>query len=358
MITHVFVEIDFGRMHCAALRGKLQQRAAGAIVGGHEHVPLADDGCGDVCSAVRDFGIAPQQLAVLHVQPDGGAVGERSHASCAPGIEADRRRIGCAVALRFPDDIASGLVERHDGSAAAAGIDNHPVRLYQRRFAISPLRSIAPEVLDEVDSPNALAGFCVETHERTVACDRIEAVAIDRRRAPRTVASIVAEGAAGGRFPERFAGVDIDGENEPLLALCKQAAAYHGKRGVAFAQTMRFPDQRRSGGRPLSQQPRFRGFSIAVRSAPLRPVGRKASGRERQRGQTKRSEHVYKVTPGRPRPRWLTVAKRVRCWRKPDRLCKACRIGCRTGCSGSLWRRSGCRRAVAAWAVQPREGMV
>ena len=58
------------------------------------------------------------------------------------------------------------------------------------------------------------------------------------------------------------------------LALREQAPTRDGKGRVAFAEALRFPDQRRPPGGPGFQQSGLGRNAIALRSTPLRPVGR------------------------------------------------------------------------------------
>src|SRR5450759_5188295 len=125
-------------------------------------------------------------------QSDGGAGGERGQAAGCADIEGNRRGIGGAVALRFPDDRAGGFVQRNDGRAASARGDNHPVAFHQGRFAVSPSRLAAFEIGDEVGSPNALARVRLQAHQRAVAGHRIKAIAVHRRRAAGAVAFVIA----------------------------------------------------------------------------------------------------------------------------------------------------------------------
>src|ERR1035437_9606339 len=127
VVAHVFIEIDLGRLHSATLRREFQEGATGAVVGGNEDVVLVDDGRGDIGGAVGDIGVAPQQFAVFHIQPDSGAGGEDGQAAGCAGIERDRRGIARAIALRLPDDRTGGFVQGDDGRAGSAGGDDHPV---------------------------------------------------------------------------------------------------------------------------------------------------------------------------------------------------------------------------------------
>src|SRR5579863_9779891 len=108
---------------------------------------------------------------------------------------------------------------------------------------------IGVESLGQVHGPHLLAGALLQADQRAVGGLGIEPVAIERGSAARAVASLLVVGFAGRSSPHAFARLDIDGEDELLaapLALREQKTLRNGERGVAFSQSFRFPDQRRT----------------------------------------------------------------------------------------------------------------
>ena len=81
-----------------------------------------------------------------------------------------------------------------------------------------------------------------------------------------------------------------------LLALNVQTIAGNGRRGKPLAQILRLPEQARSAFGPRIQQAGLRGFSIAVRPEPLRPIGRRRNEAEKEQNQTETSGHVASLT--------------------------------------------------------------
>src|ERR1019366_4001607 len=105
------------------------------------------------------------------------------------------------------------------------------------------------------------------------------------------VAFVIAQGAAGGCFPELLAGGDVESEDElpaAELPLGVQAIADHGERGIAFAEALRLPDKARSAGGAPAGAGRFRGFPRRVwapATEASRPPKLSRRGRERSEEQ-------------------------------------------------------------------------
>ena len=206
------------------------------------------------------------------------------------------------IALRLPQHLAVRLIESHHGGAGAARRDDEAVPIHQRRFADPPMRHLAVKVVHHVEAPDAFARSRVETHQHAVRRQGVETVAIHGRRTARPMSARFPERDARVGAPQLLAGVRIERQHVlfvAVLALNEEAAI--GNRGgrVALAEAVDFPDQRRPALRPRVKQAGLRGDSIAVRTAPLRPVGGPGEGAEKQA--KKRSESATQHVERLPR---------------------------------------------------------
>ena len=117
---------------------------------------------------------------------------------------------------------------------------------------------------------------------------------------------------AGRRLPELLAGMNIVGYDKflpTLLALNVQTIAGDGRRGKPLAQILRLPEQARSALGPRIQQAGLRGFSVAVRPEPLRPIGRRGDDGEKKQNRTETSGHVASLTKWRRVPQCAGLKK-------------------------------------------------
>src|SRR5271157_3114757 len=100
-----------------------------------------------------------------------------------------------------------------------------------------------------------------------------------------------------------------------LLALNVETVAGDGGAGETLAQILRLPQQARPALGPRVKQAGFRGLSIAVRPAPLRPIGRRRSDGAKKQNQTEASGHVERVTNCAPLPQCGAALKNSGCGR-------------------------------------------
>ncbi len=107
--------------------------------------------------------------------------------------------------------------------------------------------------------------FCLDVDADQIARrpQRVHTSAVDRRRAPRTVAvSFLKDGSPGGNTPQGLA-VETDGQQGFLDILRsphgEDHSVSHGDGRVALAETRQVPGRSRTLRRPLRQQARFFG---------------------------------------------------------------------------------------------------
>src|SRR5262249_23316836 len=152
------------------------------------------------------------------------------------------------------------------------------------------------EVLDQILAPLLLAAV-VHTHKDTLAAQGEDQLAVYRGRTvgtERPDVAIEVVGLRNGGGPELLA---VFVERDPMIDRIVLAAegaeevaplADDGGTAVAEADRVRGPGQGRSLGWPGFEQARLRGDVVALRPAPLRPVG----GLGRPRQSQSRHEHA------------------------------------------------------------------
>ena len=78
----------------------------------------------------------------------------------------------------------------------------------------TPTECFRPAILlQHVDGPVDLSARGVEHAQIAAGAERVDAIALDRGRRTRTVATIVAEPGAVRRFPQALAGSGIEGDH-------------------------------------------------------------------------------------------------------------------------------------------------
>src|SRR5262249_39557695 len=133
------------------------------------------------------------------------------------------------VLVAPPEHRAGVLVERGQGALLAARRADDPVAVDQHRLAVAPAAGhLAGEVLAEVDLPADFAVLRRDTEQFAVAGQTVEVSAVDRRGAARAVAVAVGVKGADLGGPELLLGLQVEGEDELLLAVAAQ-----GVEGVA-----------------------------------------------------------------------------------------------------------------------------
>src|SRR5262249_28052860 len=145
-----------------------------------------------------------------------------------------------------------------------------------RRLTVLPVATGAAEVLDQVAVPDALAALGFQANEVALLAQGVHALAVHGGRASEAVAL------GADRFrPDNLAAVALQGDDERLVALVADgvnAVAGHAEAGVAAAEALGLPGQRRAVLGPRLEQAGVGGHVVAVRPTELRPVG-SAAGR-------------------------------------------------------------------------------
>ena len=147
----------------------------------------------------------------------------------------------------------------------------------QRRLADQPLQLRAAELFQDVALPEDRP-VGLEAREVAVLGEHVQAIAVDGRRAARPRAPI----APHPRFnrPERlrphFLAVrPIERDDDTVVAartLKIDAVACHGHRSITRPEVVRRPDEARTAGGPLFQEPGLLRDARPIRPLPLRPV--------------------------------------------------------------------------------------
>ena len=123
--------------------------------------------------------------------------------------------------------------------------------------------------------PHLGAVCCLHAKEIAVFGERVQAIAVQRRRASRAGSAVVVPGSAERLRPDAFPIGAIQAEDEALPAvgaLHEDAIAFDRQRSVAGAETGGGPHDCRSGRGPLWQQTGLLRQAGAVWALPLRPV--------------------------------------------------------------------------------------
>jgi hypothetical protein len=172
------------------------------------------------------------------------------------------------------------LVECDKRRLFSAGRADKLITIDQRRLGIGPLTKLAAEVVAQMLLPANVTGFRFHANEVAIRAKRVEKFAVDRRRRAstriwRTLFRIADY--ANALSPNLFTVFHVQRLNElvvePFVANQINAVIDDCRCGIAIAEVADLPQQRRPLGRPLLQQPGLFRNSVALRPAPLRPVG-------------------------------------------------------------------------------------
>ena len=195
--------------------------------------------------------------------------------------------------LALPDRLAGLLIERDDRAAASTGSADDLVAVHQYRFGVTPARSPAAEGLHRL-FPDHFPIRDFRANQIAPTAQGIDVIAIHGGRAARAVAPAVLENLADLRRPKLLAILDAHGD-ELLAAVAdahgEELAAHDGIAGVTEPGIFENPELLRSAFRPGFQQALLGADVIAVRPAPLGPVGGvRDRGGENQRGESAGNE--------------------------------------------------------------------
>src|SRR5262249_31593472 len=145
------------------------------------------------------------------------------------------------------------------------------VAVDERGFAVAPPRHLSAEVLGEALRPDRLAALGVEAGEGAAGGQNVDLAAGHDGRAVRLGAVVRV-----GRIPHLVAArlLVCPGAVLPLGAAGAVTHAIDARDGgEPPAAALHAPDLRRAVLRPRLQEARFFRDAVAVRAAPLRPVG-------------------------------------------------------------------------------------
>ena len=198
------------------------------------------------------------------------------------------------------------MFERHQRRLGPAGGDDHHVAVDQRRLGVGPHAGLAAEVLAQALAPLLLAVGGVHADEVAVGPEGVDAVAVHGRGGAggRVLRPLVRADLPELRRPELLAVLRAQGGDE-LVVLAPvggqvDAVAGHGHGPVPAAEVGRLPGELRPVLRPLLEQAGFGRDAVAVRPAPLGPVGRADRGPDRE-GDKKSKAHEV-LLGGEPTP--------------------------------------------------------
>src|SRR2546422_9739530 len=145
-----------------------------------------DDRRGDVALEIGHPREAPEESAAS-IQADQATRRETDELPLIGEGGRDRRTVAGRIVQAFPAHGPGGFIEGNNGIAvAAAWRDDQQVSFYQRRDAITPLRDLRFELLNEILAPDGLAGgrlgFDFQAMQHAAAAHGVDVVAVNGRR--------------------------------------------------------------------------------------------------------------------------------------------------------------------------------
>ena len=242
--------------------------------------------------------VTPEELPVRGGNAHDSFLSEL-HVLPLPGtIDGDGRRVsghGTIRHLALPDGFPRFLVQRYEGRLLAAGRADDFVAVDQGRFAIAPGRRLAAKIGGEALAPDGLAVRGTQADQVAAQAQRIEQLAVDRRRAARSLfplrPALLVDG-SNAHSPRFLAVLFGKGPNDLVIAAiahAKDQAGGDGRRAVAAAYSLGLPGEWRPFLGPCLEQTMFLGDCVAVGSLPLRPVELLRRVRRRRPGEQNQS---------------------------------------------------------------------
>jgi hypothetical protein len=218
--------------------------------------------------------------------------GEEHDLALAVDLDGDRRGVGRRIVEARPDGPAGVLVERHEAVAVlAAGIENHPAAVDQRRQGVAVERRLGAHLRHEVTRPQRLAAAEVEAVDGAVRRAGVDPSAVDGGGGAGAV--IVAEAVlpvlADRRPPALLAGGGVEARQDLVLAVAELGAdvAVGDDDAREADADLGPPDLRRSAWRPCVEQAGLGRDAVLVWAAPARPrvgAGGRRQGQYEDRG--------------------------------------------------------------------------
>ena len=260
--------------------------AADTVPGGDVNPIAVNDRCGDDRRAPRPV-VAPQDRPVAGRDSRQCFLRQLNQLPLAVELDRHHRGVLCPIGPvgAAPKHLASFFVERRERAAPAARCADHPVAIHEQRLAVTPIRRFATEILHQISAPEDIAIQDIGAHQAALCSERINPVAVHRRRATRPVPPVVAEDAAQRGRPESPPALRLLGK-QLLLAVLRpeneQPALGHHRRRVADANVAAQPDSFRPGAWPSLQQAGLAADAVTVGAAPLRPVAGQWASRRRE----------------------------------------------------------------------------
>src|SRR5262245_10230054 len=226
--------------------------------------------------------VTPQQSAVIRVNADWAFVHERDELILPVHFNQDRRSVGEFEIVLLPHNRAVFLIEGDERRPRRADRHDHRVFPGDGRDGVAARALKALQVGIEIMLPNDLAGLLFQTMELAGCANGKDPITRnDRRRArPRPLFQIVLFGVGERRvvgiFPQRLSRFGGQRNHDILLAFAihrVEHVFFDRDRRIAIAQ-IAAPQLARAGFRPGRGKPLRLDFEVAVRPAPLRPIGR------------------------------------------------------------------------------------
>ena len=268
-------------LRCSSAQCK--QGRAFAIARRDEQLSPADNRVGGVDAVFGHPGRAPRLLAVDGADREIRLRRAQQHQPTTGELDRERRGIAGVLSRRFPEDFSGGLVQREPGFA---DIQNQSPVEHQRSPGESPVGHRATGFLLDIHRPDNLSGGGLEAKRIAPAAQRVQPISVERGRAGgAALEKLVPQFGRVAVFPNRFSGGRLKTEHRVLpvgMPHRVNAPARHDERRGAETD-LGPPGDRRSRGRPLVEPAFFGGNSVAVRPAPLGPIGR--LGRRTENGQ-------------------------------------------------------------------------
>lgn len=192
------------------------------------------------------------------------------------------------VALCAPDGVPGQLVDREERLILSAATDKNEISIDDRRGGILPANRLGLVFPDEVYGPEVAAVFGIETVKRQAAIEDVNSIPVTGGRCPWSVTTLVVSGTAVSSAivlrdvqnlaPEFFSRVTIEGEADfaihPVNFLHDDREGSplgHGE-GRKPEACWLFPYGLHTSAWPSGDVKFFRGRSVEIRAAILRPV--------------------------------------------------------------------------------------